>query len=65
MAKVRLKINPKDMPKPQIGTPKPKRTSEMSKEAAVQVTDYFRDQHHRRGAAWIKSNTKLHRAKMH
>ena len=63
--KAKLKIDPKNMPKPRLGTPKANRTSSMSKEAADQVTDYFRDQRHRWNTAWVKSNSRLKRAKMH
>lgn len=54
--KLRLKCNPSRLPEPPLERPKIKKLSEMSKEAAIELKDFYYAQKFKRRTQWIKNN---------
>ena len=54
--KLRLKCNPSKLPEPPYEQPVVKKLSEMSKEAVVELKDFYYAQKFKRRTQWIKNN---------
>ena len=53
---LRLKCNPSRLPEPPLERPKIKKLSEMSKEAVIELKDFYYAQKFKRRTQWIKNN---------
>ena len=54
--KLRLKCNPSKLPEPPYKQPVVKKLSEMSKQAVVELKDFYYAQKFKRRTQWIKNN---------
>lgn len=54
--KLRLKCNPSKLPEPPYEQPVVKKLSEMSKQAVVELKDFYYAQKFKRQTQWIKNN---------
>ena len=54
--KLRLKCNPSKLPEPPYEQPVVKKLSEMSKQAVVELKDFYYAQKFKRRTQWIKNN---------
>ena len=54
--KLRLKCNPSKLPEPPYEQPAVKKLSEMSKQAVVELKDFYYAQKFKRRTQWIKNN---------
>ncbi len=54
--KLRLKCNPSKLPEPPYEQPVVKKLSEMSKEAVVELKDFYYAQKFKRKTLWLKNN---------
>ena len=53
---LRLRCDPSKLPKPPYEQPVVKKLSEMSKQAVVELKDFYYAQKFKRGTQWIKNN---------
>ena len=53
---LRLRCDPSRLPEPPLERPKIKKLSEMSKEAVIELKDFYYAQKFKRRTQWIKNN---------
>lgn len=59
--RLRLKCDPARLPDPPLAQPKVKKISELSKEAAIQVKDFYREQKYKRKSTLLKNHKRNRR----
>jgi len=60
--KLRLKCNPSKLPEPPYQKPVVKKLSEMSKQAVVELKDFYYAQKFKRKTLWLKNNKRDRRS---